>query len=143
MSQNYELSHDRTLKYLQIEVESASREYSRARMPLAATHRNAFGVAHGGIIAALIDTAFGVAANAGSEHPVVTMSLSVNFLRPGANGPLTAEARLTHGGGHILSYNITVLDADKELVATAMACGYITSEPLPDSMQNSQGSPKS
>lgn len=142
MDQNYELSHDRALKFFQIDVECASREFARVRMPLTPEHLNAFGMAHGGCICALADTAFGVAANAGSVHPVVTMSLCVNFLRPGAHGPLVAEAKLTHAGNHALGYNITVLNQNDELIATAMACGYITHEPLPDASQNPQNSPK-
>lgn len=130
MPQNYELSHDRSLNYLQITVDCATREFARVRMPLESTHRNGFGVAHGGLICALADTAFGAAANAGSEYPVVTMSMSVNFLRPGVNGPLVAEARLLHNGDHILNYDIKVMDAENQIIASAMASGYITGIPL-------------
>lgn len=38
MPQNYELSYDRSLNYLQIEVECAAREFARARMMLDQNH---------------------------------------------------------------------------------------------------------
>lgn len=131
MSQNYELMHDKTLSYMHIEVDCATRDFCRVRMPLEANHLNAFGMAHGGLVCALADAAFGIAANAGSDHPVVTMSLAIDFLRPGKKSPLTAEARLIREGGHVINYDVKVLDAEKRVIATAIVSGYITEAPLP------------
>ena len=66
------------------------------------------GFAHGGAIFALADVAFGAAANAGRETGVVSLTSSIEFLRPGKVGPLAAEARVVREGNHILSYDVCV-----------------------------------
>lgn len=142
MSQNFELMHDSAIKFLRLEVECATREYARVAMPLRDACRNGFGIAHGGMVCALADTAFGVAANSGSGHPVVTMSLAIDFLRPGKNGPLVAEARLTHAGNHILNYDVKILDADKQIIASVMVSGYASGAPLPLQYENNQTLPE-
>lgn len=129
---NFVARFDKLLRHLQIDVEFASREYSRVRIPLTEHHLNGWRAAHGGVICALVDAAFGSAANDGRDTAVVTLSMTVDFLRPGLKGPLTAEARATHSGAHIVNYDIRVSDGDGQIVARAITSGYITDRPIPE-----------
>lgn len=123
---NFVAEHDQFLKHLHIGVACASQEYALVRMPLSEHHLNGMGAAHGGVISALCDAAFGSAANSGATHAVVTVSLSVEFLRPGLKGPLQAEARRVHAGKRIVNYDIFVRDGDDQIIAKAMVSGYVT-----------------
>ena len=100
-------------------------------MPLTENHKNGMGVAHGGAIFSLADVAFGAAANAGRETGVVSLSTTIEFLRPGKTGPLTAEARVVRGGQHVQSYDVQVFDGSGALIARTMAAGFLTDVPLP------------
>lgn len=123
---NFVAEHDQFLKMLDIEIVSASPEYALVRMPLSDRHRNGCGAAHGGVIGAICDAAFGAASNSGSRYAVVTTSLDVDFLRPGLKGPIQAEARLVHAGRRMVNYDVQVRDGDSQLIARAMVNGYIT-----------------
>src|SRR3546814_6181573 len=59
-------------------------------------------VAHGGIVASLIDVAMGTAAGGGNydtrRRLVVTLALKVNYLAPATGGPLIATAHVGRAG---------------------------------------------
>lgn len=131
LSDNFVARYDRLLRHLDIRVVEVSSGYARVEMPLTEHHLNGWGAAHGGVICALVDAAFGSAANDGQSTAVVTLSATVDFLRPGLKGPLTAEARATHAGSHIVNYDIKVLDGDRQLIARAITSGYITDIAIP------------
>ena len=113
----YVRKHDKLVRYLDMCIEEASREYARVTMPITENHKNGMGVAHGGAIFSLADVAFGCAANAGNEHGVVS--------------PLKAEARLVRNGAHVLTYDVNVYDGSGAHVARCMATGFQTNVPLP------------
>lgn len=81
-------------------------------------------VAHGGVVASLIDTACGVAltVDAGGRRVgrVVTVSLTLNYLAPFAGGAIVAEARLVGGGRRLQTAEVRVQAEDGGLVATAL-----------------------
>ena len=129
---NYVAKHDKLMRHLGMTIEEASREYARVTMPIEEHNKNGMGLAHGGAIFALADVAFGVAANAGQVNGVVSLTSSIEFLRPGRSSPLVAEARLIRKGAHIQSYTVEVSDADGQLIARCMATGFQTDVPLPD-----------
>jgi acyl-CoA thioesterase len=64
--------------------------------------RNVRDVAHGGIVASLVDVAMGTAAAGGNyatrKRYVVTLELKVNYLAPARGNRLTAEAKVVRGG---------------------------------------------
>ena len=124
--------HAKFAQHLQMTVECAEPDFARVSMPLDEVHINRFGAAHGGVIAALADVAFGAAANARRETGIVTLSTGIDYLRPGRKGPLIAEARSIRRGGHIVHYEVDVFDAEKTLLAKVMITGYITDVRLPD-----------
>lgn len=129
---NYVAKHDKLMRHLGMTIEEATREYARVSMPIADHNKNGMGLAHGGAIFALSDVAFGAAANAGQVNGVVSLTSSIEFLRPGRVGPLSAEARLVRKGAHIQSYTVEIRDAEGQLIARSMATGFQTDVPLPD-----------
>ena len=68
------------------------------RLPLAESHLNADGVAHGGAIFTLADTAisFGIARAAGGR--CTTVEAKINYLRPASSGTLTARSHVLRAG---------------------------------------------
>ena len=68
------------------------------RMPLAESHLNGDGVAHGGAIFTLADTAisFGIARAAGGR--CTTVEAKINYLRPATAGTLTARSHVLRTG---------------------------------------------
>jgi len=80
---------------------------------------NHFGGVHGGAVATLLDVAMASAAR--SQHPengVVTVSMTVNFLRSG-EGLLTAAGKVRQSGRSLVFCEAEVHDEAGHLVATA------------------------
>ncbi|HXX73395.1 MAG TPA: PaaI family thioesterase [Candidatus Acidoferrales bacterium] len=81
------------------------------------------GVAHGGVAAALVDSAVGLALctliNVGSR--ITTLSLQVNFLAPAMPGTLTARGRIFHKGRRTAVGECEVTDADGKVVSKGTA----------------------
>lgn len=75
--------------------------------------------------------AFGCAANAGNDHGVVSLSTTIEYLRPGMVSPLKAEARLVRNGAHVLTYEVDVYDGSGAHVAKCLSTGFQTNVPLP------------
>lgn len=79
-------------------------------------------VAHGGVIAALMDTACGVALTTDPDGVrrarVVTVSFSLNYLAPFRDGEVTAEARVAGGGRKLRTVEVRVAGPDGTLLAT-------------------------
>jgi uncharacterized protein (TIGR00369 family) len=100
-------------------------------------HRQIHNVMHGGVIAALADTAAAIAAYTvvprGTE--VVTIELKINYLLPVSAGKLTAEGRVLRAGRNFIVVECDVSREDGALAAKALmtfgaAPGHaLTSEP--------------
>lgn len=76
------------------------------RMPVDRSHTSAPGIAHGGALMALMDTALGAVAivHAASQgRATSTVEMKVNFLRPVHEGHvLVTKAKLLHAGRSLL-----------------------------------------
>lgn len=87
-------------------------------------YANTQGVAHGGLISGLIDTAAGIAAKLGAgdaQLPVATVSLTIHYHRPGRVGrTLRAVGRRVSGTGTV-SCAIEVHDDQGEHIASGLA----------------------
>jgi len=83
-------------------------------------HLNAGGSVHGGAIAALVDSAMGMAVNAGlgDEQRPVTVNLSINYLEAGQPGLLEARATVRKRGRRLVIVEAQVTQ-DGDLVAHA------------------------
>lgn len=91
---------------------------TRLRLVLGREHTNNLGIAHGGIICTLLDTAMGTAARLKAGCPVLTLDLQARFLAPG-RGHLLAEGSVVRAGRSILFCEATITDDAGTLVATA------------------------
>ena len=95
---------------------------AKCSMPLTPLHLNAAGVAQGGAVYTLCDTAFAVAANAGGAL-TVSLGANITYLRPGTGGRLFAVARRLSEGRTTCLYRIEVTDEKGALVAFATVNG--------------------
>lgn len=83
---------------------------------------NGHGTIHGGVTAALIDAAIGVAAIALSGgRPAGTVEMKVNYLRPGREGKFSCRARLLKAGKTLVFGEAVVRDEHRRVVATGYA----------------------
>jgi uncharacterized protein (TIGR00369 family) len=93
-------------------------------------HLNLVGLLHGGLIAALADTATGLAYRTvlepGTRH--VTTHLSVTFLSPGRAGRVTAQGKVVKSGRRFGYAEADVIGPDDELLARATATFTVSPE---------------
>jgi acyl-CoA thioesterase len=110
-------AEDRATRALGISIDEVGPGRATARMRITAEMTNGHGIAHGGYIFLLADTAFAYACN--SYGPVtVAQEGQITFLRPAAEGDqLTASAaeraRMERSG----IYDVTVRRADGQVMA--------------------------
>jgi uncharacterized protein (TIGR00369 family) len=80
------------------------------------------GVAHGGAIASLVDTAaaFAILTLLQPDETTTTIDLTVHYLRPFIEGRATAHARVLRAGRRIIVITIEVIDEAKAILATAL-----------------------
>jgi acyl-CoA thioesterase len=104
------------------ELESAEPGRVVLRMRVRRRHLQVLGVVHGGILAALADTAAGIAAFtvAPRGSRVVTIEMKINFLEPVQKGTLFAEARVLRRGRTTVVAECDVRDARRVLVGKAL-----------------------
>ncbi len=95
------------------------------RLDLGEWHLNPFGIVHGGVLAALMDTAMGCAVHSLLPPAVgyVTGELNVRFLRPAllTGGPLACTGEVVHQGKSTMVASARVTDADDRVIAIAGA----------------------
>lgn len=108
-----------------ITIDALEGDTARLSMPLTPLHMNAAGVAQGGAIYTLCDTAFAVAANADGML-TVSQSSDMHFLRPGTGERLYATASRISAGRSTCLYQVDVTDAQGARVALCMATGFRT-----------------
>jgi len=100
-----------------IRIEEAREDYARISMVVRADMLNSHGIAHGGMIFALADSAFAYACNSRNVK-TVAQSGSIVFLDAGRAGErLVAEARETALRGRSGIYLITVTGEDGRVIA--------------------------
>jgi uncharacterized protein (TIGR00369 family) len=86
-------------------------------------HLNPFGMVHGGVLAAMLDTAMGCAVHSLLPAAVgyVTSEMNVRFLRPAllTSGRLTCTGEVVHPGKSTMIASARVVDADQRVLALA------------------------
>ncbi|WP_185732268.1 PaaI family thioesterase [Burkholderia sp. Bp8963] len=88
-----------------------------------AHHRNSWGVAHGGLVMTLLDSAMGLAAQnpgSGTSPGMATVQMSSQFIH-GAAGRLVARARVVHRSLALVFCEASVVDSRESLCAQGMA----------------------
>lgn len=119
------LENDHAAAWLGIEVHHVADGHARIAMTLRREMLNGFGIAHGGMVFALADTAFAMACNpAGGSPDTITVAagVDINFLKSGIAGrTLTAVADRRRQAGRSGLYDIVVTQSvpggDDEVIA--------------------------
>jgi acyl-CoA thioesterase len=114
-----------------LELVDLQEGYSRVAMTFTPDMENIFGMAHGGALFALIDTAFETACN---SHGTMAVALNVNITyvaSPAPGSRVTAEAREYSRTRKTANYHITVTDDQQQLLASCQALAYRKGNPLP------------
>ena len=108
------------LERLGVRVDDSNRLILEVR----AGHLRTLGIAHGGVIATLLDSVMGLDANRSSpaDHYIVTAQLNVHFLRPAFEGEtLLASSEVRHAGRKTAMAQGEIRTTAGDLVATASA----------------------
>jgi uncharacterized protein (TIGR00369 family) len=115
--------------YLGIEVRRDASGSAVANLDLAPHHLNVRGVAHGGVVTALLDSALGAAViqSIPPEWWCATTSLATQFLGGARRGRLTATGRLLRRGPKVAFAAGEVRDAEDRLIATAHGSWHLWS----------------
>lgn len=97
---------------------------SRVELRVREEHANTRGIAHGGVVASLVDTAAGAAVayqpSIGGRG-VATVSLTTSYLAPARAGDvLRAHARRRGRGRRLVTCEVEVRDGDDTAIATAL-----------------------
>jgi uncharacterized protein (TIGR00369 family) len=93
-------------------------------------HENPMGTMHGGIVAALVDTAMGCALSSllPADAGFTTLELKTNYVRAvtQATGRIYAEGSVVHSGGRVATTEARVHDESGALYAHATSTCLIT-----------------
>lgn len=93
-------------------------------MTLDDSKRNLAGVAHGGVVASLIDIAMSTAASGGNYETriryLVTLEMKVNYLAPAVGEVLTATAEVLRLGGRTIVTRCEVVTDSGALCAAGL-----------------------
>ncbi len=81
------------------------------------------GVAHGGAIAALIDSAmaFAIMPLLAENERTTTVDLTIHYLRPLTEGTARASARVVRAGKRVITVSAELFDHNEKLAATALS----------------------
>ena len=84
-------------------------------------------MAHGGLIAALLDASLGSAVVSGIRRKewCGTVQLSIQFREPGVGSKLTGRGRMMRRGRHVAFAEGEIVDSQGRIVATAQGTWHI------------------
>lgn len=113
------------VQYLKIDVTSIERDHVRLDADIVHMHTNVYGIAHGGVIMTMADTAMGAVCLAHSKR-VVTLGCNVNFIKAVPQGMhVHAIGRVLHDGSRTMVCESEVRDADGTLYAKAQGTFFV------------------
>lgn len=115
------LRDSKFVPWMGIELVSLDDGASELALVLDEHHLNPGGIAHGGIVATLLDAAIGLALRTrlGMDATHVTVQLHVNYLRPADVGRVVARGTAVHSGSRVGYGEATLLDAADRTLARA------------------------
>jgi acyl-CoA thioesterase len=111
------------VQFLGIKLEEIATGTATLSLELADRLKRNNGIAHGGAIASLIDTAtaFATLSVLKPDQHSTTVDLTIHFLRPLRSGKATAKAEVVRAGRRIAVVSATVIDDGGNLAATAVS----------------------
>lgn len=100
-----------------IELLDVTVGFCKGKLTLRPELMNSYGIVHGGCTYTLADTVSGIAALSHGKQ-VVTLNGSINYLSPASNtDALFAEAKEVKYGSKIAIYDVTITNAEGDLIA--------------------------
>jgi len=110
-------------KLLGIEVESLEPGNAVLSMEMRDDLKRNGGIAHGGAVATLIDSAmaFAIMQLLGDNEHTVTVDLTIHYLRPLTEGSARASARVVRAGRRVVTVSAELFDHREKLAATAIS----------------------
>ena len=110
-------------KLLGIEVDSLEPGHAVLSMKMRDDLMRNGGIAHGGAVATLIDSAmaFAIIQLLGDNEHTVTVDITIHYLRPLSEGSARASARVVRAGRRVVTVSAELFDADGKLAATAIS----------------------
>lgn len=110
-------------EFLGLQYERISEGRVKVTLPVKPLYINSAGVVHGGIISSLADVAMcnTVSADENNVQKVVTVDLSVTFLKGAKAKYLVADATVTKGGRSLTHADCLIYDDQENLIAKAKA----------------------
>jgi len=102
-----------------MEVTRADESGSEFRIEVLPEHLQAYGTAHGGILAGLVDAAMGLAilGRAPEGEGCATVEMKINFVAPALPGPLVGRGSVLHEGRRMVVAQGEARDGEGRLVA--------------------------
>ena len=117
--------HNPFVEYLHIQVQPLPSGEVRLELPIDEVHTNLYGIAHGGVLMTMADTAMGAVCLACNKK-VVTISLTTDFLHA---VPLTAKvvatAKVLHDGRHTMTCECELKSEEGKIFAKAHGNFYV------------------
>ena len=128
-------------QYLGIDVPSMKDGAASATIELGPHHTNNRGVAHGGVVAALLDSAMGAAVISAipKEWWCATTGLTISFVAGARDGRLAATGRVVRRGRNVAFVQGEARDAAGALVAIAQGTWHLW--PFRPEMERPAGEP--
>jgi uncharacterized protein (TIGR00369 family) len=110
-------------KLLGIEVDSLEPGNAVLSMKMRDDLMRNGGIAHGGAVATLIDSAmaFAIIQLLGENEHTVTVDLTIHYLRPLSAGTARASARVVRAGKRVITVSAELFDQNDKLSATAIS----------------------
>lgn len=110
-------------KLLGIKVDSMEPGHAVLSMEMRDDLKRNGGIAHGGVVASLIDSAMAMAIVRllGENEHTVTVDLTIHYLRPISEGCARASARVVRAGKRVLTVSAELFDHQDKLAATAIS----------------------
>ena len=110
-------------KLLGIEVDSLEPGHAVLSMKMRDDLMRNGGIAHGGAVATLIDSAmaFAIIQLLGDDQHTVTVDLTIHYLRPVSEGTARASARVVRAGKRVITVSAELFDHNDKLSATAIS----------------------
>ena len=110
-------------KLLGIEIESSVPGHAVLTMKIRHELLQNHGVAHGGSIAAVIDSAMAIAIMPmlAENERTTTVDLTIHYLRPLTQGTARASARVVRAGKRVITVSAELFDDQEKLAATAIS----------------------
>jgi uncharacterized protein (TIGR00369 family) len=116
------MKESKSSELLGFDVESVHDGRAIFRLDVRPRHKQIHGVVHGGILAALADTAAAIAAYTAVPRGVelATLELKINYLEPVPGGTVKADARVLRAGRNFIVTECEIFNESGSLAAKAL-----------------------